>query len=160
MPNDQNGQHRTREELVDEFRAACEEAIEESDYATREEAAEIIEERVEEKVDEQFGGRVDEEQREADEEKTLPDKLEAHGVPQDLIESIEEHLNAGNVSKELGVDHVDPYLARQLEDHGEALAALRKKQQEQQDAVAESVAEAATEEMVLDHTIYEGQGGA
>lgn len=153
MPDVDNDEYRTEEELVAEFKSAAQEAIEESDYATREEVMDFIEKKVDEHGDE----RVDEEQREADQVERLPNKLEAHGVPQELIEAIKEHLDVGRVSKELGVDHVDPYLARQLESGGEILSAQREKAQARQDAVAEQVAEGATTDSILDHTVYDGE---
>ena len=80
------------------------------------------------------------------------------GVPDDLIESVEEHLDTGNVSKALDVRETDEYLARQLEENAEHLATSRKIAEKRQKAIAERVVDEANEDLVLDYTIYGEEG--
>ena len=165
------------EEMTANFREACEEAVEEADLVTRQEVKAAIETEQEERgsvprrylkmaEDSESMGElltkieVSEEEREAADEERISDRLEEMGVPDDLIEAIEEHLDTGSVSKALDVRDTDEYLARQLEKNAEVLAADRRIAEKRQKAIAERVVDEANKPKVLDQTIYHGEEGA
>ncbi|PSQ05243.1 hypothetical protein BRC97_09915 [Halobacteriales archaeon QS_6_71_20] len=161
-------------ELTASFRKACEEAVEEADLVTRQEVKAAIETerrsvprryvdmaKKSNSMDELITKiEVSEEERQAADEERISDKLEEMGVPDDLIEAVEEHLDTGSVSKAPDVRDTDEYLARQLEKNAEVLAADRRIAERRQKAIAERVVDEANEPKVLDQTIYQGEEGA
>jgi len=148
----------TKEELTGEFRAGVEEALEESDFVSADEARKIIERKIskaesEEVAEEEPSDFVDHG------ETGLLEQLESHGVPQDLIDACSEYVAKAGVESALDVAYADPVLARQLEENQGLLAEQKEKAQRRRDAIAESVVEGEADTPVLDATIYDDEEG-
>jgi hypothetical protein len=145
----------TTEELRTTFRSAAGDALDESDFVSADEARRIVDERLS-KDDDVEVVDDDEAPESADYgDRDVLDRLEDHGVPDDLIEAVSEHLSRSGVEKALQAEQVDPYLAGELDRNASVLADQKEKAEERQEAIAESIAEGDAETPTLDATVYE-----
>lgn len=234
MPDPEAETHDS-DELTDQFREAVEEALEESDLVTADEAEEIIESELSKSDfdDEESSGdelppeleeELEDEEREngsvsperageildritddpegaEDTEKAIPlgtlgavaaggllgsvtsgkadgeedashyddsdvvpegpsigDRLEEEGVPDDIIQAVEEYLKENGVEKALDVRDTDSYLAQQLDTNMGQLDEKRERLKRAQEARAAEVASGDAEAPVLDAVVYDEEG--
>lgn len=160
MPDDDTTEF-DRNELRELFRDATGDAVDESNFATREDVEKYLDKQLSKAEAEEAPDDDEEAEFVVSDEGNVLDRMEEQGVPQDLIDACAEYVEESRregVEKSLGVENADEYLADSLDKNAALLAEQVQKAEERQEALVEAVAEGEPEAPVLDSVIYDEEG--